>query len=357
MSTKLTETQEGILAFMVRHQAEHSRPPSLREICQEFRYASHTAARKHVQALAKKGFVTDTGDRRTWAAKVQEVQDHLFTIPVFGTIPAGLPVDNPVDSEESIRIDPKSFGLRSSRGVYALHVRGDSMTGAMIADGDIALLRQAEPRPGQIVAAIALAGRDVRVGVRPQERHREGWREVLDQVDALRTLAHARLAPGSRDPGVVRQRSRGKLTCRERIALLLDAGSFHEVGSVAGFASYGDDGKPLEFTPANHVGGWGRIAGRTAIVCADDFTSRGGHADGAIGAKSTHLDRLALDLRAPSLRLLDGSSGGGSVAATSIIFNADNLTAVRTAAGNGTATGDAAEANSTGAPQFGHAAR
>ena len=154
MSTKLTETQEGILAFMVRHQAEHSRPPSLREICQEFRYASHTAARKHVQALAKKGFVTDTGDRRTWAAKVQEVQDHLFTIPVFGTIPAGLPVDNPVDSEESIRIDPKSFGLRSSRGVYALHVRGDSMTGAMIADGDIALLRQAEPRPGQIVAAL-----------------------------------------------------------------------------------------------------------------------------------------------------------------------------------------------------------
>ena len=51
------------------------------------------------------------------------------------------------------------------------------------------------------------------------------------------------------------------------------------------------------------------------MVCADDFTSRGGHADGAIGAKSGYLDRLSLDLRCPSVRLLDGSSGGGSVAA------------------------------------------
>ena len=58
-----------------------------------------------------------------------------------------------------------------------------------------------------------------------------------------------------------------------------------------------------------------RIEGRPAIVCADDFTSRGGHADGAIGAKSCYLDRLSIELRAPSVRLLDGSSGGGSVAA------------------------------------------
>jgi acetyl/propionyl-CoA carboxylase alpha subunit/acetyl-CoA carboxylase carboxyltransferase component len=168
---------------------------------------------------------------------------------------------------------------------------------------------------GQVVAAIApVHAREVRQTGQAQLA-RSGWQEVLDQADALRGLAHARLAPGSRDPGVVRQRERGKLTCRERIALLLDAGSFHEIGSVAGFATYGDDGRALEFTPANHVGGWGRIAGRTAVVCADDFTSRGGHADGAIATKSTHLDRLAIELRAPSLRLLDGSSGGGSVAA------------------------------------------
>ncbi len=150
----LTEAQEAVLAFMVRHQKNHTRPPSLREICEEFGFASHNAARKHVQALARKGLVTDTGDGRSWAAKVKEVQDHLFTIAVYGTIPAGLPADAATQADETIRIDPSLFRLRSTRGLFALHVRGDSMIDAQIADGDIALLRPDEARPGQIVAAL-----------------------------------------------------------------------------------------------------------------------------------------------------------------------------------------------------------
>ncbi len=165
---------------------------------------------------------------------------------------------------------------------------------------------------GAIVAVVAPRGTEVtpaRAGVA------DTWQHVLDAVAELRRSAAARLAPSSTEPGVVRQRTRGKLTCRERIDLLLDEGSFREVGSLAGFASYDADGELAAFTPANHVGGWGTIDGRTAVVCADDFTSRGGHADGAIGAKSMHLDQLSLELLAPSIRLLDGSSGGGSVAA------------------------------------------
>ncbi|HEY2709729.1 MAG TPA: carboxyl transferase domain-containing protein [Caulobacteraceae bacterium] len=143
----------------------------------------------------------------------------------------------------------------------------------------------------------------------------DSWAPTLDAVKALQEIAHARLAPGSQDPGVVRQRSRGKLNCRERIEMLLDPGSFREMGSIAGFASYDGDGQIADFTPSNHVGGWGRLQGRTTVVCADDFTSRGGHADGSIGAKSGYLDRLSLEFKCPSIRLLDGSSGGGSVAA------------------------------------------
>ncbi|HEX2592696.1 MAG TPA: carboxyl transferase domain-containing protein, partial [Rhizomicrobium sp.] len=142
----------------------------------------------------------------------------------------------------------------------------------------------------------------------------DSWAPLLADVKKLQDIAHRRFAPDSKDPGVVRQRSRGKLTCRERIDLLLDTGSFREVGSLAGFASYDHDGQIADFTPANHVGGWGKVDGRLAIACADDFTSRGGHADGAIGQKSRYLDQLSLDYRCPSVRLLDGSSGGGSVA-------------------------------------------
>ncbi len=166
---------------------------------------------------------------------------------------------------------------------------------------------------GQVVAAIEASGEVT--GADGHADTDDSWAPILGQIATLQELAHQRLQPGSSDPGVVRQRSRGKLTCRERIAVLLDEGSFREIGSVAGFASYDDDGRITDFTPANHVGGWGTIEGRKAVVCADDFTSRGGHADGSIAGKAAYLDRLSLQMRIPSVRMLDGSSGGGSVAA------------------------------------------
>ncbi len=183
---------------------------------------------------------------------------------------------------------------------------GDVTVGQSVNSGQV-LVVLAEPSGGTAAGALASDTTGSRVV--------ETWQPVLDEIQTLQRLAQARLAPGSDDPGVVRQRDRGKLTCRERLHLLLDEESFHEIGSVTGFASYDEDGRVVAFTPSNHIGGWGRVEGRQVVVCADDFTSRGGHADGAIGAKSLHLDQLSVELRVPSIRLLDGSSGGGSVAA------------------------------------------
>ncbi|HQD84298.1 MAG TPA: carboxyl transferase domain-containing protein, partial [Quisquiliibacterium sp.] len=184
----------------------------------------------------------------------------------------------------------------------------DLAVGESVANGQVVAVIRPSAEAAASGAAASAAGGAARAAD-------AGWLPVLAEVATLQRLAHERLGPGSTELGVVRQRSRGKLTCRERIALLLDEGSFREVGSLAGFASYDDDGRIAAFTPANHVGGVGRIAGRTGIVCADDFTSRGGHADGAIGQKSRYLDQLSIEMRVPSVRLLDGSSGGGSVAA------------------------------------------
>jgi len=183
-------------------------------------------------------------------------------------------------------------------------------------DGTISALRDLQPgdqlAAGDVLAVV-LSGADA--GGAPSARTAlSGWEPLLDEVQTLQRLAEERLGPDSEEPGVVRQRNRGKLHCRDRIRLLLDEGSFREVGSLAGFASYDDEGEIAAFTPANHVGGTGKINRRDVIVCADDFTSRGGHADGAIGAKSFYLDLLSTELGVPSIRLLDGSSGGGSVA-------------------------------------------
>jgi len=234
----------------------------------------------------------------------------------------------PVGAEESAASSPMdgallemvaSVGDFVSAGATLMIIHAMKMETMITAPISGQVIRLAALNPedavsaGQIVAVIAPSA--TQDHPRPTDGGTSSWQEVLDSVATLQGIARDRLAPGSTESGVVRQRSRGKLTCRERINLLLDSGSFREVGSLAGFTSYGDDGSISAFTPANHVGGWGEIEGRTTIVCADDFTSRGGHADGAIGAKSMHLDRLSLEMRIPSVRLLDGSSGGGSVAA------------------------------------------
>lgn len=60
--------------------------------------------------------------------------------------------------------------------------------------------------------------------------------------------------------------------------------------------------------------GVGKVHGRPVVISADDFTIRGGHADGGLASKSQYAEQLAIELKIPIVRLLDGSSGGGSVA-------------------------------------------
>src|SRR2546421_4566410 len=111
---------------------------------------------------------------------------------------------------------------------------------------------------------------------------------------------------------VARQHDAGKLTVRERIDVLVDPGSFHEVGGLTGRAEY-DDGQLASFTPANFVMGRARVDGRPVVVAGDDFTVRGGAADASIFQKQVHAEQMANELRLPIVRLVDGSGGGGSV--------------------------------------------
>jgi acetyl-CoA carboxylase carboxyltransferase component len=112
---------------------------------------------------------------------------------------------------------------------------------------------------------------------------------------------------------IERQHAAGRLTVRERIERLLDLGSFHESGALAGQAKYDTEGHLVSFTPSNFVAGTGKVEGRRVVVGGDDFTVRGGAADAAIGNKMGHAEKLARGLRIPMIRLVDGTGGGGSV--------------------------------------------
>src|SRR5256712_13599485 len=112
---------------------------------------------------------------------------------------------------------------------------------------------------------------------------------------------------------VKRQHDGGRLTIRERVARLADAGTFHEMGKIAGRATYNASNDLESFTPSNFIFGRAKIDGRPVVIGGDDFTVRGGSADAAIKGKHNMCERMAHDLRLPLIRLVEGSGGGGSV--------------------------------------------
>lgn len=140
----------------------------------------------------------------------------------------------------------------------------------------------------------------------------KSWEGPLSQLRAQQALVRS---PNLEDPGYARQKANKKLWVRERVALLLDKETFNEVGSITGQPIYDKaTGKLVSFVPANMVTGWGKLDGRKVFITADDFSVRGGHADGGITNKPIYGEGLARRARVPLIRLLDGSSGGGSVA-------------------------------------------
>jgi propionyl-CoA carboxylase beta chain len=137
-----------------------------------------------------------------------------------------------------------------------------------------------------------------------------GWKDEIEELRRRQQLA-AEMGGAAR---VERQRSRGKLTVRERIAALLDQGSFREWGSLAGEGQYDAAGRLAAFRASSCLTGRGEIDGRTVVVSADDFTIRGGSSESYHHEKNAQAELMAAEYGLPLVRLLDGTGGGGSVA-------------------------------------------
>lgn len=135
------------------------------------------------------------------------------------------------------------------------------------------------------------------------------WEKSIQELRKREKLAEAM---GGEEP-VARQKSRGKLTVRERVAALVDDGSFHEIGKIAGRATYTSEDELEAFTPSTSVLGRATLDGRSAMVLGDDFTVRGGAADAAIWQKMVQAIKQANEYRFPLVQLIDGTGGGGSV--------------------------------------------
>ncbi len=141
--------------------------------------------------------------------------------------------------------------------------------------------------------------------------------------DLRERRAQARLGGG--EERVARQHAAGKLTARERIALLVDEGTFTELGIHAQphFSQRAMEGRDA---PADGViTGYGRVDGRMACVCAYDFTVMAGSMGMTGEMKVARLRELALTQRVPFVWLLDSAGARIQEAVGSLFAGSGHL--------------------------------
>ena len=150
----LTPRQKSVLDFIQREQRDKGLTPSTREIQSHFRFASQTSVMQYITALEKKGFLQrHAGKARALITPMQKQRIH--DVPIYGQIPAGMAAMTEQEIEGHVSLDHHSANVSKTHGTFALRVRGDSMIGAHILDGDIVILEQSkEVHNSDIVAAL-----------------------------------------------------------------------------------------------------------------------------------------------------------------------------------------------------------
>ncbi len=161
---KLTARQSEILNLVAKAIARVGYPPTRAEIAAELGFRSANAAEDHLQALARKGMIELTpgasrgirltaqarGSVRPGPTRALPGMEQLM-LPLIGRVAAGSPILAQEHVETTLQFEPELF---SARPDYLLRVRGMSMLGVGILDGDLLAVKQTrDARSGQIVVA------------------------------------------------------------------------------------------------------------------------------------------------------------------------------------------------------------
>ncbi len=142
------ETRRKVFEFL-RTRLEAGSPPTVREVQAAFDFRSVESAREHLEALVREGRLVKTaGKARSYRLAAPGRATRL--VPLLGRVQAGVPVTAVEDPDGYVPTDRPD-----GEELFALRVRGESMTGAGILPGDIVIVRrQAAARPGDIVVAL-----------------------------------------------------------------------------------------------------------------------------------------------------------------------------------------------------------
>jgi len=150
---ELTPRQESVYRVICKYHREYGYCPSVREICQKLGLAGPAGVHRILKVLEEKGVIRSAaGKKRSWVPLgLAEGQG----MPVAGTIAAGEPLDVWDHPDERIYVDPMLYG---SQDCFALRVAGDSMIGAHILHGDLAVIRPQPDVDDRQIAAVLVKG-------------------------------------------------------------------------------------------------------------------------------------------------------------------------------------------------------
>ena len=148
----LTPRQRETLDYLLHYQDEYDCPPTLQEIAGHLGVNGNLGVMKHLQALENKGYLRRRSGARGIVLTSRAGRSPAVSIPIVGTVRAGVPTLAVEEVEDYYATDPSWL---KGDGCYYLEVKGQSMIGAHILDGDLALIRpQSTAENGEIVVAL-----------------------------------------------------------------------------------------------------------------------------------------------------------------------------------------------------------
>jgi repressor LexA len=133
----LTEKQRRILEFLKEYTKNHGYPPTVREIGEHFKFL-WAAARGHLQALQRKGFIRLNPSKSRGIEIPGLMPSTGSMVPVAGKIRAGKPILAREDIDTHIMVDKSLFPHQNA---FSLRITGDSMVEAGIFEGDYVIVR------------------------------------------------------------------------------------------------------------------------------------------------------------------------------------------------------------------------
>ncbi|MDB6128932.1 MAG: lexA [Verrucomicrobiales bacterium] len=157
MRAGLTQRQDEIYQFLLDQREQHGVCPTQEEIREHFGFSSLNSVQEHLRLLEQKGFIKRNPRKArsiqlTGPGERTNLLDFI-NVPLLGSIPAGNPAFA-LECQEDIL--PLSRRLFRGRDLFALRVKGDSMTGAGIFDGDLAVLSARNEWIDGVIAAVVV---------------------------------------------------------------------------------------------------------------------------------------------------------------------------------------------------------